>query len=157
MCSPVGHYVQGPPLHQGTFLRWHGQGLSFHSLKTEFKIQAHMLEMLLKTQKLNLDEYWAALKSCRPSVSVCYVINTLHVKANCLPGFSPDRTQIQAGLFTLLMERLNRWKSGAFLTVCQDAQCNHLIFLVLPHFAGVIFGCRVSCSGSTKCVWDCTA
>lgn len=50
-----------------------------------------------------------------------------------------------------------RWRSGAFLTVCQDAQCNHLIFLVHPHFAGVIFGCWVSLSASTKCIWDCTA
>lgn len=57
------------------------------------------------------------------------------------PWISTDGTQIRAGLFTVLMERLNRWRSGAFLTICLDAQCNHLIFLVHPRFAGVIFGC----------------
>lgn len=113
---------------------------------------------LSKIWKLQLGESieWH-LQNSRWSVSVCYVINTLHVKANGLPGFSADRTQIRAGLFTLLMERLNRWRTEAFLTVCQEAQCNHLIFLVYPHFAGVIFGCWVSRSASTKCVKDCAA
>lgn len=97
------------------------------------------------------------LQSFRRSVPSGCVINIVHVKAKCLPGFCIDRTQIRAGRFTVLMERVTRLRSGAFLTVCQDAQCNHLIFLVRPHFAGVIFGCLVSLSASTKCVWDCAA
>lgn len=148
MCSPVGHHLQGPPLHQGEYLRWRVQGHSFHSLKTEFTLWANVWDP---------GKHWAALRSCRRSASVCFVINTLHVKANCLPAFGTDRTQIPAGLFPLLMERLNRWRNGAFLTVCQDAQCNHLIFSVHPHFAGVIFGCWVPRSASTKCVRECAA
>lgn len=137
MCSPVGHHLQGPPLHQGKCL------FSF------FEKGCYIGLCVGKWGK-----YWATSQSCRRSFSV--VINTA-CDGKLPPWIGTDGTQIRAGLFTVLMERLNTWRSGAFLTVCLDAQCNHLIFLVHPRFAGVISGCRVSRSASTKCIWECTA
>lgn len=83
--------------------------------KIEFTIWASMLEMVWK---LSLGETTEDhLQSSRLSVSEYCVINMLHVKANCLPGFGTDRTQIPAGLCALLMERLNRRRSGVFLSL----------------------------------------
>lgn len=118
MCSPVGHHLQGPPLHQGKCL------FSF------FEKGCYIGLCVGKWGK-----YWATSQSCRRSFSV--VINTA-CDGKLPPWIGTDGTQIRAGLFTVLMERLNTWRSGAFLTVCLDAQCNHLIFLVHPRFAGVM-------------------
>ena len=82
------------------------------------------------------------------------VINTVHVKGNLLPWIV-HWWNTDPNFSRVLMERLTRSRSGAFLTVCQHAQCNHLIFLVHPHFAGVIFGCCVSRSASLHLMWLC--
>lgn len=55
------------------------------------------------------------------------VINALHL--------SWENTELWA---ELCMESLSRRSSGACLS-CQDAQCNHFVFLVSAHSAGVIY------------------
>lgn len=53
------------------------------------------------------------------------------------PRIDTRGTQIQAGFFTSLMERLRRWRSAAFHPICPDAACYYLILLIYLLSGGV--------------------
>lgn len=125
------------------------------AVKTEFAIWARMLEMVWK---LSLGETTNDhLQSSRLSVSEFCVINMLHVKANCLPGSSTDRTQIPAGLFALLMERLNRRRSGVFPQSVRTPSVITWSFRSTLVLQVLYLDPEPLAQPPTKCVWDCTA
>lgn len=71
MCSPVGHHLQGPPLHQGECV--------------ELDAQGQILQYRVSFWKA--ERYWAVSQSCRWSVSAWLKKKkNMPVKANCLRG-----------------------------------------------------------------------